>query len=215
MAVPSEIIETKHSTISLHELAMAGTRAYAVFILLSSMIGAVQTMAFYLSGEWKNYQGSNPFLYSLSFFVWTAMAIFLLVKSDAIVRFILAGRVSTENEMKIDTSALVSAALMVMGIFFLVSGLQGLLGEGARWLFAAKDELTGQRPHIEWNATLLAGSTVQFIAGFILVIGYRRLFAAFNRMRKLFSLKDDPEVENSEPAQSKEDEMADQDTKQE
>jgi hypothetical protein len=209
-----EPAEQKPTGISLFDLTVTAIRTYALYLLLTSMFFAVQTVVFYLSGEWKNFQGSNLYLSSLSFFVWAAAALLLLAKSDAIARFIMAGRENSTNELSIGISELVSAALTVMGVSFLISGLQGLLGEGARWVFAAKDEMTGQRPHIPWTIDLIVGSAVRFIAGLLLIIGFRRITGICRSVRKFFSLKEGAEIENSTAEKSRNEDKADQETKQ-
>lgn len=179
------------SSVTLQSLVKMVIRMYALYLLLSSFIYAINYAAFFLSMEWKTLPGNNPYLSSLSFFIGTGTALLLLFKSQAIADIILSGQDDSRIEWNISASDLVALALTVIGISFLVSGLQGLSALGVRWLLSPEDEMTGMRAHLDQDITLTTGSTVQFLAGIVLIIGFKRFALWFNRARAFFSLKDD------------------------
>ena len=165
---------------SLRDLTVAAVRFYALLLLFRCADMAMMTIMSVLMLDRSDQNFQMPYL--LNMLLYGSAGLFLLVRTGTVVGWILP-RHEHEDSEGTDSPDLLVLSFSLLGLFFLISGLEALIRFGSVWYFLPKDSLTGQRPSISMDMPVMAGPLFRTIAGIGLLIGSEGVAKLFRLIR--------------------------------
>lgn len=164
--------------INANQVATIAIRLYALHLLFATVIEAEQTV----SMAREEYGGGLTFHALLPAVLLAAIALFLLLQTNLVARFLVRGAESSPIP-SLDTRQLVTAAFSLAGVVFVVSGLASLAAVGAHLLVPANPLRPGVPAEaLASNATF---ALVKSLLGLWLFFGSRQILAFMDRLRPM------------------------------
>ena len=174
----------------LHEVVAAAVRLFAfylVFVCITLVVNLVPVRLTASGYELDRIHSYWALSSLLSLVFCGALILFLLLRTDTVVSWVLRASPKTEGT-GFSADDLTLVAVMVAGLVFFVDGAQGLLHDAATWVFAAKDTYTGSRPLLPFQPAAVVANAFKTLFGLWLVLGHRSLVNFTKRFRGLTDL---------------------------
>jgi hypothetical protein len=173
------------------QLAAIALRLYGLFLLIGCVDSGENMLmwAFWpprlAEAPDKFFAFSSAFNLVLCGFI----GLFLVVRTDLAAKWVLRGVVDSGELGVSNPGELAVLTFTVAGLVFVVSGLEGVVGQAVAWLLSPVDTGTGTRPAMAtFDKTHAAASLVRTAIGLWLFLGPRGVVQLARRARGLPTL---------------------------
>lgn len=148
------------------QLAAVALRLYGLFLLIGC-VDSAENMLMWTFWPPRLVDVSDKFFAFSSAFnlvLCGFLGLFLLVRTDLVGKWLLRGVADSGEQGVPGYEDLAVLTFAVAGLVFLVSGVEGVVGQAAGWIFSPVDPGTGSRPALG-TPTHAAASLVRTAIG--------------------------------------------------